>query len=108
MLNQSEYIIPILYYNLTIAGYKTVQVIQGAADAYVHVTQIKRWDICAGNAILNSIGGKMTTLDGQYIDYSDGDHPLNEMGLLATMKGHEQLLKGLKPAADSLRAKVKH
>lgn len=26
------------------------------ADVYVHVTFIKKWDICAGAAILNALG----------------------------------------------------
>ena len=49
------------------------------------MTLIKKWDICAGNAILNAVGGKMTTLDGDYIDYSPNDKVKNERGLLATV-----------------------
>ncbi len=36
-------------------------------DAYVHVTLIKKWDICAGNAILNALGGKLTDLAGKTV-----------------------------------------
>ena len=39
-------------------------------DAYVHVTKIKKWDICAGDAILRALGGKLTDLDGKEVDYS--------------------------------------
>ncbi|XP_042231976.1 inositol monophosphatase 3-like isoform X2 [Homarus americanus] len=55
------------------AGYKTLAVIQGDADAYVHVTLIKKWDLCAGNAVLNALHGNMTTLSGQSIDYSSNE-----------------------------------
>jgi 3'-phosphoadenosine 5'-phosphosulfate (PAPS) 3'-phosphatase len=34
-------------------------------DAYVHVTLIKKWDICPGDALLAAMGGKFTTLSGQ-------------------------------------------
>ncbi|XP_005111992.3 inositol monophosphatase 3 [Aplysia californica] len=67
------------------AGYKTLEVIKGSVNAYTHITRIKKWDICAGNAILNAVGGKMTTLDGDYIDYSPLQDMKNERGLLATV-----------------------
>ena len=40
-------------------------------DAYVHVTKIKKWDICAGDAILRALGGRLTDLDGREVDYRD-------------------------------------
>ncbi|XP_060572237.1 inositol monophosphatase 3-like [Ruditapes philippinarum] len=77
------------------AGYKTLEVIKGNQDAYVHTTLIKKWDICAGNAILSSLDGKMTTLDGKHIDYRSGDQPKNEGGLLATTYNHDTYLEKL-------------
>ncbi|KAK9737596.1 Inositol monophosphatase family [Popillia japonica] len=44
------------------AGYKVLEVVKGNADVYIHSTVIKKWDVCAGNAILRGLGGKMTTL----------------------------------------------
>ncbi|CAL1529949.1 unnamed protein product [Lymnaea stagnalis] len=67
------------------AGYKSMEVIKGSVNAYTHITLIKKWDICAGNAILNAVGGKMTTLDGDFIDYSPSLSVKNERGLLATV-----------------------
>ncbi|ETN64182.1 myo inositol monophosphatase [Anopheles darlingi] len=76
------------------AGFKVLQVIQNNATAYLHTTHIKKWDICAGDAILAAIGGKMTDLHNDHIDYLDGQ-PLNPNGLLATALAttHEAYIK---------------
>ncbi|CAH1772689.1 unnamed protein product [Owenia fusiformis] len=92
------------------AGFKSIEVALGNVDAYVHTTLIKKWDICAGNAILNAIKGKMTTLDGSYIDYSDGNKPKCEGGLLATIseKRHGDYVEKLKPMAEEVKEKISH
>lgn len=82
-------------------GYKTLEVIQGNADAYVHVTLIKKWDLCAGNAILNAVHGNMTTLDGLPIDYSSKEQYKNDGGVLATLHDHQYYL----PKLQRLRQK---
>jgi len=78
------------------AGFKTWEVVKGTQDAYIHTTLIKKWDICAGAAILNALGGKMTTLKGDTIDFGRADQEKNEGGLLATMHNHDQFLDKLK------------
>ncbi|NP_001016215.2 inositol monophosphatase 3 [Xenopus tropicalis] len=71
------------------AGYKVLSLLdvtddkQETADVYIHVTYIKKWDICAGNAILNALGGQMTTLKGEEIMYTGSE--LNKGGLLASI-----------------------
>lgn len=65
-------------------------------DAYLHVTEIKKWDICAGNAIINALGGKMTTLSNEVLNYSSAE-TVNTKGILATMEKHEFYLEKLKP-----------
>ncbi|KAF3858873.1 hypothetical protein F7725_012074 [Dissostichus mawsoni] len=56
------------------------------ADVYIHVTFIKKWDICAG--------GHMTTLKGEDIDYSGT--ALNKGGLVASVGvDHKALVKKL-------------
>ena len=77
------------------AGFKVLSVLKGEADAYVHVTLIKKWDICAGNALLNAKNGQMTNLEGQEIDYSNQDDPKNLGGLLATMHNHNKFKEKL-------------
>ena len=91
-----------------LAGYKTLEVIQGRAEAYTHVTLIKKWDICSGHAILKAIDGKMTTLGGNYITYYPNDDPRNPDGLLATVYNHDDYLTKLAPEMDTLKKKDKH
>uniref|UniRef100_I3N227 Golgi-resident adenosine 3',5'-bisphosphate 3'-phosphatase n=1 Tax=Ictidomys tridecemlineatus TaxID=43179 RepID=I3N227_ICTTR len=78
------------------AGYKVLALLdvpdktQEKADLYIHVTYIKKWDICAGNAILKALGGHMTTLSGEEISYTGSDGI--EGGLLASIKMNHQAL----------------
>ena len=39
------------------AGFKTAQVLKGNALAYVHVTKIKAWDLCAADALMRASNG---------------------------------------------------
>lgn len=66
-----------------------MEVAFGNIDAYLHTTAIKKWDICAGNAIINSLGGKMTTKFNEFIDYKDQKDVKNERGLIATITNHD-------------------
>jgi len=59
---------------------------------------IKKWDICAGDAILEAAGGSLTTLSGEKVDYKGNSNPKNEGGLLATMNNHQEYLKALQDA----------
>ncbi|XP_029110417.1 inositol monophosphatase 3-like [Scleropages formosus] len=91
------------------AGYKVLSLLNPTdekydkADIYIHITYIKKWDICAGNAILKALGGHMTTLRGEEIDYTGSES--NEGGLLATVKlNHKELLEKL-PNLDQIRSR---
>ncbi|XP_036940304.1 inositol monophosphatase 3 [Acanthopagrus latus] len=84
------------------AGYKVMSLLEmpseagsvDQADVYIHITFIKKWDICAGAAILNALGGRMTTLMGEDIDYSG--EPLNKGGLVASIGvEHKAILERL-------------
>jgi inositol monophosphatase 3 len=77
------------------AGYKVLALFGDVADAYLHLTLIKKWDICAGDAILRAMGGKMTTLSGKSINYGDAKDFKNKDGLLATLQEHRMFLKKL-------------
>lgn len=82
------------------AGFKAWEVAKGAQDAYVHATLIKKWDICPGDALLGALGGKMTDLNGDEIDYSGKPAYVKaEKGVLATLHDHDLFMAKLKPAA---------
>ncbi|XP_062260213.1 inositol monophosphatase 3 [Platichthys flesus] len=85
------------------AGYKVLALLEmpasekssiDQADVYVHITFIKKWDICAGAAVLKALGGHMTTLTGEDIDYSG--EALNKGGLVASVGvDHKAVLEKL-------------
>ena len=72
------------------------EVAAGHEDVYIHSSMIKKWDICAGAAILSALGGQMTNLKGDTIDFGRADQEKNEGGLLATMHQHNDFLEKLK------------
>ena len=80
------------------AGYKSLAVAERNAELYLHTTAIKKWDICAGDALLSTIGGAMTTRRGKEIDYSLKGDPKNSDGIVAalTEESHRQYLERLK------------
>ncbi|XP_019780866.1 Golgi-resident adenosine 3',5'-bisphosphate 3'-phosphatase isoform X2 [Orcinus orca] len=85
-------------------GYKVLALLdvpdksQEKADLYIHVTYIKKWDICAGNAILKALGGHMTTLSGEEISYTGSDGI--EGGLLASIRMNHQALVRKLPSLE--------
>ncbi|XP_073487759.1 Golgi-resident adenosine 3',5'-bisphosphate 3'-phosphatase [Aquarana catesbeiana] len=94
------------------SGYKVLSLLdvtgnekQETADVYIHVTYIKKWDICAGNAILNALGGQMTNLKGEEIIYTGQDG--NEGGLLASMgMDHNALVEKLASKISDKEKKI--
>ncbi|KAL7977819.1 hypothetical protein Chor_010771, partial [Crotalus horridus] len=89
-------------------GYKVLSLLdvpeahQERADIYIHVTYIKKWDICAGNAVLKALGGHMTTLAGEEITYTGSD--ANEDGLIASVQmNHQTLVEKLPGLAKNSR-----
>lgn len=78
------------------AGFKVISVVAGQVDIYLHTTKIKKWDICAGNAILDTLKGKMTSLKGEEITYDKDNSVVLKHGLLASLKDHDVYLKELR------------
>ena len=62
----------------------------------MHVTLIKKWDICPGDAILRALGGKLTTLRGEDVDYAESSGEKNEGGLIAALHDHGAFVNALK------------
>lgn len=80
------------------SGYKTIELLSGKTDAYVHITHIKKWDICAPYAILKSLNqGNLTDLEGNNIDFGDPNDKVVMKGLIASMNNtmHDRLIKDL-------------
>lgn len=76
-------------------GYKVMQVVSGNASVYIHVTAIKKWDICAGDAVLSEWGGTMTSLTGEEVDYNAAAPVVNTNGLLVTRDRHKEYAEQL-------------
>ncbi|KAI1901412.1 hypothetical protein AGOR_G00034180 [Albula goreensis] len=87
------------------AGYKVLTLLDPSddtyekADMYLHITYIKKWDICAGDAILKALGGHMTNLKGEEIDYRGAE--ANNGGVLASIGVDHQTLLGKLQSVDS-------
>lgn len=67
--------------------------------SYIHTTSIKKWDLCAGNAVINYIaGGQFTKFDNSVIDYSSGQKAVHDKGFVATLRDHEMYIQKINAA----------
>lgn len=72
------------------AGNKTLYVIEGKAHAYVFPTRgCKKWDTCAPEGILHSLGGRMTDILGNPLTYNKNENFTHELGILASYSTDE-------------------
>eukprot|EP00064_Thunnus_orientalis_P003971 superscaffoldBa00000347_g3982 len=72
------------------AGNKVIQLVEGKASAYVFASPgCKKWDTCAGEAILHAVGGKLTDMHGNAYRYDANVKHMNSAGVLATLRNHE-------------------
>jgi len=77
-------------------GYKSLIVLQGKAHLYYYPSKgTSKWDTCAPEALLTSIGGSVTDIFGDKIDYGR-DQPLDNPGIIVTLRGHEAIDEKLK------------
>ena len=91
------------------SGYKTVQVLEEYADYYLHITSIKKWDVCASDALLRSHHGTLSTLTNRTIQYDHlSQQMLIEEGLLATYKRNHQEVLNLLSSSKNLTAYLKN
>ncbi|CAG9532316.1 unnamed protein product [Cercopithifilaria johnstoni] len=65
------------------SGYKSLRLLNGTGDLYMHMTAIKKWDTCAGDALLRSIGGLMLDFNGDVLSYDPSDGYILRNGLIA-------------------------
>lgn len=91
------------------SGYKVIQVIEKKASLYYHNTLIKKWDVCAGHALIEAVGGKMTTLSGGRIDYKyslDKESQKVKNKLVVALEKHEEYRQKLYNADAHLKKKA--
>ncbi len=67
------------------------------ADLYIHNTAIKKWDTCAGDALIRAIGGSMVDLEGAPIDYASKQPSLNKKGLFVAIENPYTEFEKLRP-----------
>eukprot|EP00904_Undaria_pinnatifida_P011578 jgi/Undpi1/7550/HiC_scaffold_22.g10023.m1 len=77
------------------AGYKSLLVLDGEAEAYIHVTRIKSWDVCAAEAVMKASGGGFSDIEGNNLVYPmqyDSTHSeaVFENGIVATASKKQQ------------------
>lgn len=80
------------------AGYKAVSLFDGVAEAYIHTTLIKKWDLCPGHAILKAYKGNMSHLDGTEINYKYDSDTKSEGGMVSSLNHYPEMQKAFKDA----------
>ncbi|KAM5185167.1 3'(2'),5'-bisphosphate nucleotidase 1-like [Callospermophilus lateralis] len=72
------------------AGNKIIQLIEGKASAYVFASPgCKKWDTCAPKVILYAVGGKLTDIHGNALQYNKEVKHMNSAGFLATLRNYD-------------------
>jgi len=76
------------------AGNKVLQLIDGQAHAYVFASPgCKKWDTCAPQAVLEALGGTLTDIHGNSLQYHKDVKHRNSGGVLATVHDHQFYVK---------------
>jgi len=65
-------------------GQNLLKLLRGETSVFLQAPGSSRWDICAGEALLMAVGGKVTDLDGSAYIYKQGEPSyINANGLIA-------------------------
>ena len=87
------------------SGTKILMVLDGKADSYVYPrVGTKKWDTCAGDALVHAVGGLLTDVHGEPLSYEpDPSNYRNKEGLIVTTNTilHREIIK-------KIPASVKH
>ncbi|KAK4476262.1 hypothetical protein MN116_001468 [Schistosoma mekongi] len=57
------------------AGFKVISLIKGEASVYIHPSATRRWDVCAAQAVLEAVDGRLTGFDGSTLGYGPSSSP---------------------------------
>lgn len=72
--------------NIAGAGIKFLHLLQGSAGSSIcAVSRSKKWDTCAGDALLKMLGGNVTNVCGEPIVYDPSSDPRNIKGVVASL-----------------------
>ena len=86
-----------------------MMVMEGSADAYVFPSPgTKKWDSCAGDAIVRELGGILTDVNGEFLKYDNWEEYRNKLGLVVTMNAltHRAILERIPQSVkDTLTGK---
>jgi len=78
-------------------GYKILYVLCGNADVYYYPSKgTNKWDTCGPEALLRSVGGTLTDIEGNPINYNRDLPVTNDKGLIVTLRNHEQVVNRIK------------
>lgn len=81
--------------------FQVLLLIEKKAHAYVFASVgCKKWDTCAPEAILVSLGGSLTDIHGNPIPYHANVEHKNTGGVLATVENHEWYVNKIKDTVD--------
>lgn len=89
-------------------GQNLLKVLRGETSAFMQAPGASRWDICAGEALLTTVGGKLTDLDGRPYTYKEGESSyLNAEGVIAacTEAVHDRVSKAFAEEPEERAAK---
>jgi len=76
------------------AGHKALLVMEGVVDIYIFASAgTKKWDTCAPEAIVRSIGGTLTDIHGKSFSYFKTSSLPNPDGILCTLKDHQKYVQ---------------
>uniref|UniRef100_A0A0R3RZS6 inositol-phosphate phosphatase n=1 Tax=Elaeophora elaphi TaxID=1147741 RepID=A0A0R3RZS6_9BILA len=79
------------------SGYKSLRLLNGTGELYMHMTAIKKWDTCAGDALLRSVGGSMLDFNGDLLNYDPNDDYVLRNGLIAAAQYPFTYFQQLRP-----------
>jgi len=78
-------------------GYKSIIVIIGEADVYYYPSRgTNKWDTCAPEALLKCVGGTLTDIYGNPINYGRDQPVGHENGIIVSKRHHDEILNRLK------------
>lgn len=79
-------------------GYKSLLIAQGKADIFFSPipSGTRKWDTCAAEAVIKSLGGDLTDINGKRISYNREEPVENKYGVLATrLRDHQEIVEKL-------------